>query len=289
MTQYSRNIYRDMRYSSRKNERKKAVSTIVFTAQLFAVMLILLLMWLFGKSNTEGKELLHERILYLANDYSVAENSALQRHMNSFRHIFYSGVKKSMPQCKRQKNENQTVTIPDYNYLNFEDLGRGGMNPVQFTARQANEQMPPPRDAVLSPVFASVAPIPPTVGIVSSVFGWREHPITEALDFHTGIDIAAPEGKIIFAALPGVVTEVGFSNIYGNYVLLDHGNGLQTSYSHCSEIIVREGMNLRQGERIAGVGQTGVATGPHLHFSVIVDGYYTNPEWLLKGYIEEKD
>lgn len=116
----------------------------------------------------------------------------------------------------------------------------------------------------------------PVQGILSSPFGMRKHPITGKPDFHTGVDFAAPLNTPIGAAWPGVVVETGESQIYGHFVTLDHG-GYQTRYCHCSTVAVKVGMRLRQGETLAYVGNTGVSTGPHLHFELIINGKAANP------------
>lgn len=131
-------------------------------------------------------------------------------------------------------------------------------------------------------VLVSAAPRSPVYGRLTSPFGLREHPVTGAGDYHTGLDIAAAEGADIYAAYPGTVTEVGRSDIYGNYIVLDHGGGLTTRYCHCSSILAREGQNLRAGARIAEVGSTGMVTGPHLHFEVRVDGDLVQPLQLFR-------
>ena len=124
---------------------------------------------------------------------------------------------------------------------------------------------------------------PPVSGRVTSFYGFRIHPLTAADDFHRGLDIAAPSGAGIHTPLPGRVAEIGESAIYGNYVTLDHGNGCQTTYCHCAEIIAEQGANLRKGELIARVGSTGISTGPHLHFEVQKNGVYFNPAWVVDG------
>ena len=73
------------------------------------------------------------------------------------------------------------------------------------------------------------------------------------------------------------------SSVYGNYVTIDHGGGLQTTYCHCETILVQTGTNLRRGEKIATVGSTGISTGPHVHFEISKDGVYYNPAWVLSG------
>lgn len=138
-----------------------------------------------------------------------------------------------------------------------------------------------PEGCTLSPVLLSSLVEPPIGGRVTSGFGWRDHPITEKRDFHRGMDIAGASGSPIHAALPGVVVETGESPIYGNYIRLDHGHGLQTAYSHCEAIVAQTGENLRKGELLGTVGSTGVSTGPHVHFEILVNGIYYNPEWVM--------
>ncbi|OUP68479.1 hypothetical protein B5F10_12790 [Anaerotruncus colihominis] len=140
-----------------------------------------------------------------------------------------------------------------------------------------------PEACALAPIFVSALVEPPSSGTVTSLYGWREHPISGADDFHRGLDIAAPEGVGVYAALPGRVAEVDTSAIYGNYITLDHGGGLQTTYCHCSKIVAPAGANLRRGELLAYVGSTGVSTGPHVHFEISLNGKYYNPAWVLDG------
>ena len=127
------------------------------------------------------------------------------------------------------------------------------------------------------PVFLTAPAAFPTYGAFTCGFGLREHPITGESDFHRGIDIAAPLGASVFAAWPGTVAEVGFSNIYGNYIKIDHSPKLSTMYSHCSEILAKPGINVRAKDRIALVGSTGISTGSHVHFDLIVGGLFVNP------------
>lgn len=138
-----------------------------------------------------------------------------------------------------------------------------------------------PTDLNEGPVAVTAAARYPVYGTLTSPFGLREHPVTGAGDFHTGMDIAAPEGSNIYAAYPGTVTEVDSSEIYGNFITMDHGGGLTTRYCHCSRILAREGQRLPAGARIAEVGSTGMVTGPHLHFEARVDGGLIQPGWLF--------
>jgi len=120
-----------------------------------------------------------------------------------------------------------------------------------------------------------------TGGRITSLFGSRIHPITGAEIFHKGIDIGANQGNPIFAYNSGIVSYAGWKSGYGNFVQIDHGNGLVTKYGHMSAIYVTAGQRVQAGQRIGAVGSTGASTGPHLHFEVVVNGVNRNPQNYL--------
>ncbi len=127
---------------------------------------------------------------------------------------------------------------------------------------------------------------PPVVGAtVTSDFGARTDPVTGEADAgHHGVDLAAPVGSDIFAYADGVVAETGESEIYGNYVLIDHGGGLNTFYGHMSKVTVSKGESVAAGDSIGVIGSTGKSTGTHLHFEMRYDGERVDP----MPYIYEK-
>jgi murein DD-endopeptidase MepM/ murein hydrolase activator NlpD len=126
--------------------------------------------------------------------------------------------------------------------------------------------------------FASVPSIMPTPGWLTSQFSKnRAHPLLHISRPHEGIDVAAPMGAPIIAPASGVVTKVGYETGYGNTLEIDHGNGIVTRYAHCSKIDVRSGQRVTRGQRIAAVGSTGLATGPHLHYEIHINGKVVNP------------
>ena len=120
--------------------------------------------------------------------------------------------------------------------------------------------------------------IMPTQGWLTSHFAsLRRHPILQVSRPHEGIDITAEKGTPIEAAAAGVVTAAGWEAGYGNTVTIDHGYGIVTKYAHASRLMVRRGNRVGRGDKIALVGSTGLATGPHLHYEVHVNGRPVDP------------
>lgn len=117
---------------------------------------------------------------------------------------------------------------------------------------------------------------------ISSEYGIRPDPILNVEKFHNGVDFAAPKGTAIYAAYDGRVTAATYSSNMGNYVMIDHGDGLFTIYMHASVLYVKKDQIVVKGEKIAGVGTTGRSTGNHLHFSVRLNGEYVSPWNYLK-------
>ncbi len=146
----------------------------------------------------------------------------------------------------------------------------GGM--LQYDFRT----MSVPRGVTTAQVVTASPMLMPIDGRLTSPFGPRDNPVTGKLDWHTGIDIAAPEGTAVAAAWPGIVSFIGSDDIYGNYVVIDHG-GFKTRYCHCSSAAAKVGTRLRQGETAAFSGNTGMSTGPHLHFELIVEEKCADP------------
>jgi murein DD-endopeptidase MepM/ murein hydrolase activator NlpD len=122
----------------------------------------------------------------------------------------------------------------------------------------------------------------PLSGVESSPFGMRTHPVDQVVRAHGGIDIAAPRGSSVVSALAGRVARVGNGKEIGLYVVLVHANGLETLYGHLSKRRVEPGDFVRPRQEIGLVGDTGNATGPHLHFALKRDGVFVDPKkWLI--------
>jgi len=124
----------------------------------------------------------------------------------------------------------------------------------------------------------------PVAGVISDVFGPRpDKPVAGVGDFHEGTDIAADCGQAVSASRGGTVVSADWNGSYGNWVLIDHGNGVQTGYAHNSAILVSEGQTVAAGETIAEVGSTGASSGCHLHFEVRVDGAQIDPQSFMNA------
>ena len=127
------------------------------------------------------------------------------------------------------------------------------------------------------PVFSMVPPLGIALSQTSG-YGWRTNPLHQTQeDFHTGADLAAAQGTPVLAAAAGVVRQARYSKSYGNYLRILHADGDETIYAHMQYLFARVGQTVTQGEIVGTVGQTGDATGPHLHFEILHDGIRYDP------------
>lgn len=124
--------------------------------------------------------------------------------------------------------------------------------------------------------------VTPVMGVVSSGFGWREHPIDGGEKFHCGVDLAVDNGTPVRAFAAGTVDYIGESEIYGQYLQLRHDNGVTTFYAHCGKLCVQQGQEVAAGEKVAESGETGKVTGPHLHFELKKDGVRLEPLYYIE-------
>ncbi|WP_147614554.1 M23 family metallopeptidase [Treponema pectinovorum] len=117
--------------------------------------------------------------------------------------------------------------------------------------------------------------------VLTSDFGYRISPISGKWKFHSGIDLASPEGADVFACKSGEISQTGFNLTYGNYIIITHYNSMTSVYAHLSKILVEKGQKINAGSLIGKVGSTGASTGSHLHFELRKNGSPTNPGKLI--------
>jgi len=181
----------------------------------------------------------------------------------------------SLPQPPEEVLDAVTETV-----IEPEPSGQNTPEPDDTTASEALSYvytMPAlPENASLEQRNLGFAHCTPVCGILSSSFGWREHPVEGGSKFHYGVDLAAAEGTPVIAFADGAVYATGESSTLGNYIMLQHEGGYITLYAHCSRVTISGG-SVAMGDKIAEVGSTGLATGPHLHFELHNGGLYLNP------------
>ena len=127
----------------------------------------------------------------------------------------------------------------------------------------------------------SIFTVKPISGVITSRYGHRSSPGGIGSTNHKGMDISAKSGTTIKAAATGMVKFAGYKGSLGNLVIIESEKGIETYYGHCSKIYVKKGQKVTAGDKIAAVGQTGAATGPHLHLEIHVNGKVINPQKYL--------
>lgn len=169
------------------------------------------------------------------------------------------------------QTENESTTADNTNNTDETLTGAGGEDLILAKDKTS-----------FSPVYLSEKAVTPVKNFrVTSKFGYRINPVTNENGFHSGLDLAAKSGTDIVAAYAGTVETAESSPLRGNYIILNHSNGVKTLYGHCSELYVKVGDTVKAGELIAAVGSTGQATGPHLHFEIRINNVWCNPVWIL--------
>lgn len=123
----------------------------------------------------------------------------------------------------------------------------------------------------------------PTCDIITSYFGYRNAPTAGASTYHKGIDVGAMHGTTIVSIADGTVAEAGNNQWNGNYLYVDHGEGVRSAYLHCSQLYVEAGETVSAGDKIAAVGSTGISTGAHLHMTVYLDGVAVDPLFYVSN------
>ena len=126
----------------------------------------------------------------------------------------------------------------------------------------------------------------PISGKITALYGEQSSLFSGPDNSHTGIDIAAETGTNINAVADGVIVFSGYSEGYGNYIIIKHNEKLSTLYAHCSQLLYKKGTEVKKGEVVALVGNSGKATGSHLHLELLVNGKSVDPLWMLPSFSE---
>lgn len=125
--------------------------------------------------------------------------------------------------------------------------------------------------------------VSPVMGVLTSPFGWREHPVDGEEKFHNGVDLAVNTGTPVKAFADGVVDYIGDDpDQYGLYLQISHANGVKSFYAHCSQLLVSQGQTVKAGDTVALSGDTGNTTGPHLHLELRLNGVRINPIYYIE-------
>lgn len=259
---------------SRKPQEKKDVYTGCLLLQIFICLILISAVFLMKKQQNflylDIREMVETKIL-------SDEGISFSKIYEEITDVFASTINEGMGGLWKVTAESDKDNITTDNLSSFNGVF-------------SQKSLKPPEGATFAPFMVTGdMKLPLEKFTLTSDFGYRNHPITEELDFHRGIDLAAPQGENIYSSFFGEVTDVGVSDIYGNYIEITHSKNLKTVYSHCEKIIAKEGMKVKTGDRIATVGSTGISTGPHVHFEIIANDKYCDPMWIFEDKIYEKD
>jgi murein DD-endopeptidase MepM/ murein hydrolase activator NlpD len=148
---------------------------------------------------------------------------------------------------------------------------------IERQKNNSTESKEIPENSNPAPYFSSIPNIRPVSGSITSAFGSRIHPIYNIALFHSGIDFSAAEGTRVQSTGDGIVSFSGYDKGYGQKITINHGYNYKTIYAHLSKSLVRQGQRVKRGDIIALSGNTGVSTGPHLHYEVQKDNVKVNP------------
>ncbi len=170
----------------------------------------------------------------------------------------------------QQPSAGYRKVVADVSYLNDKEMGREILK--EEIVMEAVPKIVE-RGTRIPPTY--VRPI--SGGVQTSGFGRRSAPTRGASSYHKGIDWATPTGTPVYASCGGTVAKAGWGSGYGYVVYINHEDGRQTRYGHLSKVLVSAGQTVKQGDRIALSGSTGISTGPHLHFEILINGTQVNP------------
>lgn len=188
-------------------------------------------------------------------------------------------AKQILNQIQKETNTKYTATIEkiytkDINTIDTITIASNISEQMKQEELEKKEQEEKQKSSI-NGVYIAAKPVS---GNITSRYGSRESIRDHT---HKGLDIAAKTGTSIYAVADGKVTYSATMGGYGNLIIIDHGNGVETYYGHCSKLYANKGKVVKAGEKIAAVGSTGNSTGPHLHLEIRLNGVYVNPQKYL--------
>jgi murein DD-endopeptidase MepM/ murein hydrolase activator NlpD len=255
----------------KRNPRGENTLAEKVLAQLIVSIIIFVIVVIIKIINTPATNFLTDKIRY-----TVAKNVELIS--------LYEGIENLLGKTKKDKKDEKVQEVFDETVLPVSsNLDKPGSSSVKGFYIENYSAVDEKSDTAYNYMDTydefekNQGFIIPVNGVLSSPFGERFDPKTESLKLHKGIDIEADNGSTIRAALEGTIMEAGSERTYGNYIKIEHNNGLITVYAHCSQLTASKGQRVRQGDAIAKVGDTGASVGSHLHFEIWKDGKALDP------------
>ena len=167
------------------------------------------------------------------------------------------------------------------NVMRYAELGSNGENHRVYRYETNNGEVAFMEETGRGVVpFALAAPVPMRKARMTSPFGWRVHPVLKVRKFHNGVDYAAPKGTPVYAAEDGVIQMLGWRGNYGRFIKIVHNDRIATTYGHMSAFAkgLHKGSHVKKGQIVAYIGSSGLSTGNHLYFEVLVDNKHVDPE-----------
>lgn len=192
----------------------------------------------------------------------------------------------AMDALREQREKVSVSEVPEENVLTeaqTEDQMSRSQAEISTLAYVLYSDKNLPEDVSMEQAILDFDYCTPVSAPLSSAFGYREHPLEGEERFHYGVDLAADTGTAVSCFADGTVTAVGESSSYGKYCIVSHSGGYDTLYAHCSRVTASSGAAVSKGQKIAEVGETGMATGPHLHFELHQNGVYLNPIYYVSS------
>lgn len=245
-----------------KNKKDYLVSTLVYQF-VFCVLLIAICFFLSKSSSTVFDAIKDEF------SAKIEDNSIFTEALETFK----NQIQNETEDLPTQPTEAVTEVVAD----NSKKTETKTVNRTVNEIADKPETPDIPVNASMNGYVFNQIMQRPVSGEITSEFGFREHPVYGGERFHTGLDIGADEGTPIKAAFDGTVSFVGSDDSFGNYIEISHGSNIKTLYCHLQSVYADKNDLVEAGQTIGFVGQTGVATGPHLHFEIRINGVSYDP------------